>query len=77
MSNPRIPGAGITGAWISSLGSGSTKSYVARAGACFNDRMLCATVLDRQADFWLSVGRHDAAERLSHQAADLRGAAAI
>jgi hypothetical protein len=33
-----------------------------------------AATLDRQADLWLSVGRHDTAERLSNLAADLRQA---
>jgi hypothetical protein len=32
--------------------------------------------LDRQADLWLALGRHDTAERLSHLAADLRQGAA-
>jgi hypothetical protein len=35
-----------------------------------------AAALDRQADLWLSIGRHDTAERLSHMAADLRQAVA-
>ncbi len=76
MSNPRTPGAGTTGAWIS-LGGDRSKSSVAPAGSSFNDgRTLCAATLDRQADLWLSVGRHAAAERLAHQAADLRQAVA-
>jgi hypothetical protein len=70
--SPHAPGAGIAGAW-NSLGSGSTKSFVAPAGFRFNDgRTLSAAALDRQADFWLSVGRHAAAERLAHLAAELR-----
>jgi hypothetical protein len=35
-----------------------------------------AAQLDRQADLLLSVGRHDAAERLAHRAADLRAGVA-
>jgi hypothetical protein len=73
MSNPRIPGAGITGAWIS-LGGDRSKFSVAPAGSQFNDgRKLCAAALDRQADLLLSVGRHSAAERLAFRAAELRG----
>jgi hypothetical protein len=75
MSNPRAPGGGTTGAWIS-LGSGTTESLVASADPCIKERKLYAAILDRQADFWLSVGRHSVAERLSHRAADLRQAVA-
>jgi hypothetical protein len=71
MESPRIPGAGVTRAWIS-LGSGMTKPYVASADPCIKDRKLYAAILDRQADLWLSVGRHSAAERLAHLAVDLR-----
>jgi len=35
-----------------------------------------AATLDRTADALLFQGRHDEAERLAHQAADLRGEAA-
>jgi hypothetical protein len=75
MSNPRAPGGGTTGAWIS-LGSGATEPLVAPAAPPFKDRTLFAAALNRQADLWLSVGRHASAERLAHQAADLRQAVA-
>jgi hypothetical protein len=74
MKSPRAPGAGTTRAWIS-LGSGTTNLSVARAGSSFNDRRKhCAAALDREADLMLSVGRHAAAERLAHQAAEMRHA---
>jgi hypothetical protein len=56
MSSPRIPGAGITGAWIS-LGSGTTEPLVASAVPRFKDRTLCAAALDRQSDLWLYVAQ--------------------
>jgi hypothetical protein len=74
MNNPRVPGAGTTGAWVS-LGSGTTEPVLASAAPRFKDRKLCAAILDRQADLWLSVGRHSAAERLAHLAASLRAVA--
>jgi hypothetical protein len=74
MNNPRTPGVGITRAWIS-LGSGMTKPQVASADPGIKDRKLYAAILDRQADLWLSVGRHSAAERLAHLAASLRAVA--
>ena len=75
-AKPPDTGAGITGAWIYSLGSGTTKLHVASADPCIKDRKLYAAILDRQADLWLSVGRHSAAERLSNMAADRRQGAA-
>ncbi len=49
MESPRAQGVGDTRAWISSLGSGSTKPYVASADLCIKDRKLWAAILDRQA----------------------------
>ena len=76
MSNTRAPGVGITRA-LETLGGDDSRIPVTLAGSQFNDgRTLCAAALDRHADLWLSVGRHSAAERLAHQAADLRQAVA-
>jgi hypothetical protein len=72
MKHPRTPGAGITGAWIS-LGGDRSKSFITDTGSSFNDgRTRTAAALDREADALLFLGRHAAAERLSHQADAMR-----
>lgn len=79
MKSPRAPaGAGIAGAFGISLGSDHSKAPVASAGSRFNYdvRTRNAADIDRQADLLLSIGRHSAAERLSHRAAELREVAA-
>jgi hypothetical protein len=81
MSNPWTPGAGIAGA-LETLGGDDSRILLTLAGSCFNDgRTLCAApviraqLLDREADALLQQGRHVLAERLAHQAAELREAA--
>ncbi len=76
MENPRTPGTGISGAWIS-LGGDRSKSYVAVAGTHFNDdRKRHAAILDREADALLQHGHHQEAERLAWRAEALRGGTA-
>jgi hypothetical protein len=48
-------------------------SLAASRGEPIPDPTMCrAVLLDREADLLLSHGRHAAAERLSHQASELR-----
>jgi hypothetical protein len=81
MESPRAPGAGVTRA-SETLGGDDSRIFITPAGSCFNDgRRLCAApvsraqLLDREADALLQQGRHVLAERLAHQAAELREAA--
>jgi hypothetical protein len=77
MRNPRTPGSGITGAWIT-LGSDSSKPSVTPAGSNFNDgRTRNAATLDREADALLFLGRHAAAEHLAHKAQSMRQAVTL
>jgi hypothetical protein len=73
MKNPRVSGGDSTRAW-NSLGSGSTRLFVAPVDPWFKDCKLCAATLGQYSDILLSEGRHSAAERLVHQPADLRQA---
>jgi hypothetical protein len=81
MESPRAPGVGVTRA-SETLGGDDSRSLITLAGSEFNDgRTLCAApvsraqLLDREADALLQQGRHVLAERLAHQAAELREAA--
>ncbi len=69
MQNPRTSRAGITRAVQISLGGGTVQS-IPGAGSPF--KLAVAAALDRAADVLVSQGRHNEAERLAHQAADLR-----
>jgi hypothetical protein len=73
MKHPRTPVSGISGAWISSLGGDHSKFLISDTGTSINaGRTRTAADLDREADALLFLGRHAAAERLAHRAADLR-----
>ncbi|MBN8927170.1 MAG: hypothetical protein J0H19_11175 [Rhodospirillales bacterium] len=76
MKNPRTPGIGISGAQTSSLG-GEQFELLRDSGFRSNDFLARrAAELDRQADIQLAYGRHLAAERLAHHAAELRAGGA-
>jgi hypothetical protein len=71
MRSPRAPGGGITGA-KAEKSLGGDDQLVPHAGPESQCRYRLALDLDREADALLFLGRHAAAERLAHLAADLR-----
>jgi hypothetical protein len=76
MRTPETPGAGITGVKAVSS-SGDDDQLLPRAGSKIQCRLRVALYLDREADFQLLLGRHAAAERLSHRALELRVGAGL
>jgi hypothetical protein len=77
MRNLRTPGTGITGA-TETLGGEISKASIPDASLPINDLgMRHAAALDREADALLFVGNHALAERLAHEAADLRAGVAL
>lgn len=73
MRTPGTPGTGITGA-KAGKSLGSDDQLLSHAGSEIQCRYRLALYLDREADALLFLGRHAAAERLSHQALALRAA---
>jgi hypothetical protein len=72
MRTPGTPGTGITGA-KAGKSLGSDDQFLSHTGSKIQCRYRLALYLDREADALLFLGRHAAAERLSHRALELRG----
>jgi hypothetical protein len=72
MQTPGTPGIGITGA-KAEKSLGGDDQLLPHAGPEIQCRYRLALNLDREADALLFLGRHAAAERLSHLACEMRG----